>query len=182
MTILGAVFYLISTFVVATTVLAITRRQTIHAVIYLTFSFVGSAMIFYLLGAPLIAALEVIIYAGSIMVLFLFVVVMLRSEPESWRRSLLRLWGPSLLLGVLFLSLTAAMVTLDPSSPMRLPAAVVSPSEFGRFLFERYWLAVEMISLVLFLALVAAIQVGRGPRPRSEGREASREETPGGDR
>ena len=67
----------------AATAVAITRRNLVHAVVYLIFSFFGTAMLFYLFGAPLLAALEVIIYAGAIMVLFLFVVMMIRVEsPE----------------------------------------------------------------------------------------------------
>ena len=62
------------------TAIAITRRNLVHAVVYLVISFFGTAMLFYLFGAPLLAALEVIIYAGAIMVLFLFVVMMIRIE------------------------------------------------------------------------------------------------------
>ena len=70
--------------IVAATGLAITRRHPVHAVVYLILSFLGSAMLFYLLGAPFLAALEVIIYAGAIMVLFLFVIMMLKAE-VAWR-------------------------------------------------------------------------------------------------
>jgi NADH-quinone oxidoreductase subunit J len=171
MTILGVIFYLLSAFVVAATVLAITRRNPVHAVVYLALSFLGTAMLLYLLGAPFLAALEVIIYAGAIMVLFLFVIMMLRAEPDAGPRSFVRRWGPSLLLGLLFLSLTGTLVAVDPESPMRLPAAVVTPADFGRFLFERYWLPVEMISLLLFIALIAAVQIGKG-KPEVRGQRS----------
>ncbi|MGA8280705.1 MAG: NADH-quinone oxidoreductase subunit J, partial [Desulfobacterales bacterium] len=69
-------FYLLAVVIVVATVLAITRRNMVHAVIYLVVSFFGSALLFYLFGAPLLAALEVIIYAGAIMVLFLFIIMM----------------------------------------------------------------------------------------------------------
>ncbi len=61
-----------------------------HAVIYLIFSYFGTAMLFYLFGAPLLAALEVIIYAGAIMVLFLFVLMMIRME--SYQEVMFPLW------------------------------------------------------------------------------------------
>ena len=70
-------FYILGAVAVAATAMAVTRRNPVHAVIYLVNSFFALALIFYLLGAPMVAALEVIIYAGAIMVLFLFIIMML---------------------------------------------------------------------------------------------------------
>jgi NADH-quinone oxidoreductase subunit J len=78
MTIYSAIFYALALIILVTTGLAITRRNLVHAVIYLIFSFFGSAMLFYLLGAPILAVLEVIIYAGAIMILFLFIIMMVK--------------------------------------------------------------------------------------------------------
>jgi len=80
MTIYSIIFYFLALLILVTTALAITRRDMVHAVVYLIFSFFGSAMLFYLFGAPFLAVLEVIIYAGAIMVLFLFIVMMLKVE------------------------------------------------------------------------------------------------------
>jgi NADH-quinone oxidoreductase subunit J len=66
---------------VAFTMLAITRRNVMHAIVYLVGSFIATALLFYLLGAPFLAILEVVIYAGAIMVLFLFIVMMLEIKP-----------------------------------------------------------------------------------------------------
>jgi NADH:ubiquinone oxidoreductase subunit 6 (subunit J) len=71
MTIYALIFYVLAAIILVTTGLAITRRNLVHVVMYLVFSFFGSAMMFYLFGAPLLAVLEVIIYAGAIMILFL---------------------------------------------------------------------------------------------------------------
>ena len=78
MTLYGFLFYMLTAVIVVSTGLAITRRNLVHAVVYLVLSFFGSAMLFYLFGAPLLAALEVIIYAGAIMILFLFIIMMLK--------------------------------------------------------------------------------------------------------
>ncbi|MGD8302339.1 MAG: NADH-quinone oxidoreductase subunit J, partial [Desulfobacterales bacterium] len=67
MTLYAFIFYILAVAIVVTTGLAITRRNLVHAVVYLVFSFFGSAMMFYLFGAPFLAVLEVIIYAGAIM-------------------------------------------------------------------------------------------------------------------
>src|SRR6476661_7847919 len=71
------VFYVSAIVAVVATLFAITRRHAVHALLYLIVSLLAIAVIFYILGAPFIAALELIIYAGAIMVLFVFVVMML---------------------------------------------------------------------------------------------------------
>src|SRR5579875_2727168 len=70
-------FYLAGILAIVATILAITRRHAVHALLYLIVSLLALAVDFYILGAPFIAMLEIMIYAGAIMVLFLFVVMML---------------------------------------------------------------------------------------------------------
>lgn len=162
MTLYAIIFYMVAALILVATGLAITRRNPVHAIVYLIISFFGSAMLFYLLGAPFLAALEVIIYAGAIMVLFLFVVMMLKVDSVRGPGFSLREWMPAVLLGCIFLVLATLLMAKEPGSGIPLHSAMAMPREFGRFLFERYWLAVEIVSLLLLLALVAAIQLGRG--------------------
>lgn len=161
MTLYAIIFYVVAALILVATALAITRRNPVHAVVYLIISFCGSASLFYLLGAPFLAALEVIIYAGAIMVLFLFVVMILRVESVRVARFSLRTWIPAVLLGFIFLALSTLLLIREPGSQTTLQSAMALPREFGRFLFQRYWLAVEIASLLLLIALVAAIQLGR---------------------
>src|ERR1700761_3894674 len=70
-------FYIAAAMAVLSTIIAITRRHAVHALLYLIVSLLAVAVVFYIIGAPFLAALELIIYAGAIMVLFLFVVMML---------------------------------------------------------------------------------------------------------
>ena len=70
-------FYIAAVIAVVTTLLVITRKNAVQALLYLAVSLISVAVIFYDLGAPFMAALEVIVYAGSIIVLFIFVVMML---------------------------------------------------------------------------------------------------------
>jgi len=70
-------FYIAAIVAIVSTVLTITRSNAVHALLYLIVSLLAVAVVFYAMGAPLVAALEVIIYAGAIMVLFVFVVMML---------------------------------------------------------------------------------------------------------
>jgi NADH-quinone oxidoreductase subunit J len=175
LTIFGAIFYVLAAFIVAATALAVTRRDPIHAVICLVISFLGSAMLFYLLGAPFLAAIQVIIYAGAIMVLFLFVIMMLSPGPGG-KRSVSQ-WAPAVLLGTAFLLVAGLAATLDSGGSSQLQMATSTPADFGRFIFERYWFAVEIVSLLLFLVLVAAMRLGRGREQRSEFRGQSSAET-----
>ena len=167
MNLYAPIFYMVAGLIIVATGLAITRRNPVHAVIYLVISFFGSAMLFYLLGAPFLAALEVIIYAGAIMVLFLFVIMMLRVDAARPPGFSLREWLPAVILGIVFLVLVVLIVAKDPGSHTILQAAVATPRELGRFLFRRYWLAVEIVSFLLLIALVAAIQLGRGRGERN---------------
>src|SRR5580700_11933107 len=70
-------FYIAGAVAVLSTLLMLTRINVVHALLYLIVSLLGVAVVFYVLGAPFVAALEAIVYAGAIMVLFLFVVMML---------------------------------------------------------------------------------------------------------
>jgi len=175
MTVYGVLFYLLAVSIVLSTAMAITRRHAVHAVVYLVISFFGTALLFYLLGAPLIAAFEVIIYAGAIMVLFLFIIMMLKLEPAQRRMaSYIWQWVPAILLGGMTLALAALMIIMNPVSQAPLHATTASPSELGRFLFHHYWFPVEIVSFLLFVALVGALYLGR--REHASGKDHTGDE------
>ncbi len=161
MSLYTVVFYLLAALILAATGLAVTRKNPVHAVVFLIFSFLGSAMLFFLLGAPFLAALEVIIYAGAIMILFLFVIMMLRVDRAEKTGFSLHHWMPSVVLGILFMGLSSLAVLGEPGSAVMLKPAMASPGRFGHFVFEHYWLAVEVISILLLTGLLAAVLVGR---------------------
>ena len=163
MSIYGVIFYCLSFLIIAFTVMAITRRNMMHAIVFLVGSFIATAVLFYLLGAPFLAIMEVVIYAGAIMVLFLFIVMMLEITPDErtrwafWRRWLIPLSLSGISLIVLFVYLIFAS-----GSNLSLPLVMASPLTFGRYLFQKYWLGVEIASYLLFVALVGALYLGRG--------------------
>jgi NADH-quinone oxidoreductase subunit J len=166
MTFFQVIFYLLAGVVLIATVLAIIQRVVVHAVVYLVVSFLALAPLFYLLGAPFLALLEVILYAGAIMVLFLFIVMMLPREPAAPSPgALVRQWWPALLLtGVSLAAMVCILLSL-PLSQVPLMAAMASPRHFGHLLFDKYWLAVEIASFLLFVALVGAYYLGRSHAP-----------------
>ena len=160
MTIYSLIFYVLAAIILVTTGLAITRRNLVHAVVYLVFSFFGSAMMFYLFGAPLLAVLEVIIYAGAIMILFLFIIMMVKVEAAEERLFPIQQWLPIVLIGAVYLMIGAVIVSSAPGSQVTLEIALAKPKVFGEYLFQRHWLVIEIVSLLLLIALVAALYLG----------------------
>jgi NADH-quinone oxidoreductase subunit J len=155
-------FYAAAVVSLIATTLVISRLDASHGLIYLIISLLGVAVIFYLLGAPFAAALEVVIYAGAIMVLFLFVVMMLSQGPRGMdaERAFLspRMWiGPSALTSVLFLEVIYTLAARSTISS----GVVVTPKAVGIALFGPYILAVELASILLLAALIGAFHFGR---------------------
>ena len=164
MTVFNIIFYVAALIVVSATALAITRQSAVHAVCYLVISLMGTAVIFYILGAPLLAALEVIIYAGGIMVLFLFVVMMVKDRQSplgKGKASRMRIWLPAVILAGISALMAGLLVIADSGNRLRPPAAMGTPREFGRILFQEYWFPVEIASLLLLAALIGALYLGR---------------------
>jgi len=162
-TLYSFLFYFLSAVIVASTVVAITRRNLVHAVVTLILSFFGTAMLFYLLGAPLLAALWVIIYAGAIMVLFLFIIMMTRVDSTEERLFPASQWIPTAILGFMFLAAGGLLVFTTPDTQVYLETAVATPREFALYVFERHWLSIEIVSLLLLVALIGALHLGRRP-------------------
>ncbi|MDD2319423.1 MAG: NADH-quinone oxidoreductase subunit J [Geobacteraceae bacterium] len=155
------IFYILSSVVVVATLFAITERHPVHAIVYLATSFCGLAVIFFLLLAPLAAVFEVIIYAGAIMVLFLFVIMMLDlGHPEKVTRPPFRDWWPALLLSLVIV-VSCAVLAGSPVGGMPEVPLHIDIREFAASLFRNYGVAVEIISLQLLFALVGALYLGR---------------------
>jgi NADH-quinone oxidoreductase subunit J len=163
-------FYFASSLAVIATLLAIMQRHAVHALLYLIVSLLAVAVDFYALGAPFVAALEVMIYAGAIMVLFVFVVMMLNVaehameveskwlRPGSW-------FGPFVLALILFGELAYSAMTAISTPAF---AIAVGPKQVGIALYGSYWIGVELASLLLMAGLVGAFHLGRRAIARRE--------------
>jgi len=154
--------YISGAVAIAATLMMLTRFNAVHALLYLVVSLLAVAIIFYALGAPFAAALEVIIYAGAIMVLFVFVVMLLnlgRAAIETERTwfSTVSWIGPFILVAVL---VAEFVFLLRPSAAGTYPA-VIAPEEVGSALFRPYMLGVELASMLLLGGLVGAYHLGR---------------------
>ena len=155
------IFYIMGASAVFATLMAITRREMIHSVVYLVLSFFSLAVIFYMMGAPLIAALEVIVYAGAIMVLFIFVVMMLEIGRPKTRGPFLKVWGPAGLIAAVIVVCSGMLFGSDEGTVKFAGWSYISPRTFGHALYTRQMLAVEIVSLLLLFALVGALYLGK---------------------
>ena len=160
----GIFFYATAAIAVLATALVIFSRNAVHALLYLIVSLLAAAVIFYQFGAPFAAALEVIVYAGAIMVLMIFVIMMLNqgdaavAQENQWMQP--RTWlGPGLLSMVLMLQIIYLLFAGSGDSTIEYHA--VSAKEVGVALFSRYLLAVELASMLLLAGLVGAFHLAR---------------------
>jgi NADH-quinone oxidoreductase subunit J len=165
-------FYVAAVVAILATVMVITRLNAVHALLYLIVSLLSVAIIFYTFGAPFLAALEVIIYAGAIMVLFVFVVMMLNLGPKTTARE--RIWlKPEMLIGPCILSaILIAEVTylLVHAGAAQQGAASVGPKQVGMALFGPYLIGVELASMLLLGAIVGSYHLARPRLQRLETR------------
>jgi NADH-quinone oxidoreductase subunit J len=155
----NTVFYIAAAIALATTGLAITRQNPVYGLLNFVVSLLAMAVVFFALGAPFAAALEVIVYAGAIMVLFLFVVMMLSLSRTSKPGA--STWTAPVLLALL---LGGALAFVLLRHGQNVAGVAVSPQAVGQALFGRDVASVELASMLLLAGLVAAYHLGREKR------------------
>lgn len=154
-------FYIAAVVAIISTIMAISGRNAIHSLLYLILSLLAISVIFYLLNAPFIAALEVIIYAGAIMVLFIFVTMMLnigleRETEKKWLKP--RMWIiPSILAAILLVNL---IIALKNVKTIPLNNEAIMPKQVGISLFSTYLLGVEIAAILLMAGVIGAYHLG----------------------
>jgi NADH-quinone oxidoreductase subunit J len=158
-----ATFYISGAVAVLATVMVITSYNMIHALIYLIISFLSIAIVFFMLGAPFIAALEVIIYAGAIVVLVIFVIMMLNlrhetvEEEKRWLTRGIFIF-PAILTTVLLAELIYILVHAG-TTPLDQPT--ISSEQVGMSLYGPYVIGVELSGILLMSGIVGAYHLGR---------------------
>ena len=166
-------FYVLAGVAIAASTLVIGQRNPMYSVMLLIASFGALAGLYVLLDAPFTAVTQIIIYAGAIMVLFLFVVMLLNAPQEDgaeWdrthplRRPGIGRFGAALA-GVLILQLTYALMQvneLEAAVGSQTGAVTVSSvRELGKVLFERHAFAFEATSVLILVAMVGAVVLAR---------------------
>jgi NADH-quinone oxidoreductase subunit J len=157
------IFYISGAVAVLSTIMVITRYNMIHALLYLIISFLSLAVVFYVVGAPFAAALEVIVYAGAIVVLIIFVIMMLNLKAEAVEQE--RKWlTPKLWIGPVILSavLLVELILIITNSPIESgPRQMVYSKEVGISLYGPYLIGVELSGMLLMAGIVGAYHLGR---------------------
>ena len=159
---MNTIFYIAGAVAIISSLLAITNRNAIHALLYLILSLLSISVIFYILGAPFSAALEVIVYAGAIMVLFIFVVMMLNigleeEQENKWLTP--RMWiVPSILAAIL---LVIFIYVLKEFQFEKTAAEIIGPKQVGMKLFTKYLLAVEISAVLLLAGIIGGYHLGK---------------------
>lgn len=159
-------FYLMAVVALLSTIRVVTNTNPVHALLNLIVSLLAVSGIFFMVGAPFAGALEVIVYAGAIMVLFVFVVMMLNLGSQTTHQEKLWLnssaWTvPALLSFLLGLALVWMLSSGNTAAHPALGTHAVGPKQVGIALFGPYLLLVEIAAMLLLGALVAAFHLGK---------------------
>jgi NADH-quinone oxidoreductase subunit J len=162
-------FYFISACILGFAVLVITTRDTVHSVLFLVLDFLFVAALYVLLGAQFLAAIQILVYAGGIVVLYLFVVMLvnLKRPPEAHSDPHRRTnWG--LALSVAVLVELAAVAAYSYARPAPVLAAVATPmpvtgntEQVGWLLYTSYLIPFEIASMLLLVAMIGAIVLAK---------------------
>lgn len=174
-----ALFYVSGSIALLSSLLVVTNKNAVHALLYLIVSLLALAMCFYLLGAPFAAALQIIVYAGAIMVLFVFAVMIFNiNASDIERESRWLAWqnwlGPTLLVMVL---LGEILIVLQ-SSPLwsntaQTSVTLVDARAVGSLLFGPYLLAVEIASFLLLAGLVGGYHLAKALPHKPQSKEVN---------
>lgn len=162
-------FYLLAIVAILASLRVITRTNPVHALLNMIVTLLALSGIFFALGAPFAGALEIIVYAGAIMVLFVFVVMMLNLgtqstlEEESWLSS--SAWavpaGLAFIVGLTLFSLIGMKHGFEGMMPALIGVEPVTAKMIGAKLFTEYLLLVEIAGFLLLAGLVAAYHLAK---------------------
>lgn len=160
-----AIFFLFAAVALAGAVLVVTSRSVVHSALFLILSFLGVGGLFILQGAEFLGAVQILLYAGSIVVMFVFVVAMVNlKEPLGPQWTTLRSMGGILLGGIVFAELL--WIAARAGGWLAAPSRGLEPGAghievLGKVLFMEHLLAFELLSLVLLAAIFGLLVIGR---------------------
>jgi NADH-quinone oxidoreductase subunit J len=157
-------FYLLSSLAIVSAILVITRRNPVHSALSLIVTLLSLAGLYLMLYAPFVAGVQIILYAGGIMVLFLFVIMLVNIEKAQREYVFNKQWQVGLVaalaLGVMFLFVYRKGSTIFPTNPTA-PPEPQNTQQVGMVLFQSYLLPFEIASLLLLVAIVGAVVMAK---------------------
>src|SRR2546430_8400994 len=178
------VFFVVGTIAVASSILVVAMRNPVHSALFLLLTFLCVAILFVVKDAEFVAAVQVLVYAGGIMVLFLFVVMLINVRHLPDERVLSRFWKGGFLVGaavfILFATVTRPGVYHDPVNNeqalrttyryvrrrsdhklVRRGTVVGNSEAVGMSLYREYLVPFEVASVFLLVAMIGAIVIGK---------------------
>lgn len=161
----AAIFFVFAALALVSAVLVVTSRSVVHSALWLVLSFLAVAGLFILQGAEFIGAVQILLYAGSIVVMFVFVVMMVNlKEPLGPHWAGARSLGGLLLGGLVLAELL--WIAVRAGGGLGRPSRGLEPGAghvqvLGKVLFQEHLLAFELLSLVLLAAIFGLIAIGR---------------------
>ncbi len=157
-------FYMLSAVAVLSAILVITRKNPVHSALSLIFTLLSLAGLYLMLYAPFVAGVQIILYAGGIMVLFLFVIMLVNIERAQREFAFNHQWPvgilAALVLGALFVYVYERGGAIFPNTPIALPEPQ-NTQLVGMQLFRNYLLPFEVASLLLLVAIVGAVVMAK---------------------
>lgn len=186
---LGTILFIVlAVIAVAAAIGMLTSTNAVHAALFLVLNFLCVALFYLGLNAPFLAMVQITVYAGAIMVLFLFVIMLLGAERVELT-SRLRWQVPLALILALMLMAVTAVIVLNPQINVALPApqelgdlagpgAYGSPAQVGALLFTLYLLPFQIVGVLLLVAMIGAVVLAKGSLKRAQRAEDDQLETP----
>jgi NADH-quinone oxidoreductase subunit J len=155
------IFYLLATLLVIASLMVVFLRNVVHCAMALVSALLLIAVLFVTLQAPMIGVLQVIVYAGAIMVLFLFVIMLLNPTALEQQRGLW--WGFGTLLSLMLAGVLVALVATNdlPADPVAATELFGSPEMLAKSLFNDYVLPFEIASVLLLVAIIGAVVLAK---------------------
>lgn len=165
-------FYVAAAVTLLSTFRVVTHTNPVHALLNLIVSLLGVAGLFFCMGAPFAGALEIVVYAGAILVLFVFVVMMLnlgdtQAQEAQWFRA--EVWAVPAALSFIVGLMMIWMINLSAQGELVLGSQTVDAKAVSQSLFGPYVLLVEVAAFLLLAALVAAFHLGKRPLEQNQG-------------
>ena len=155
------IFYLLATLLVTASLMVVFLRNVVHCAMALVTALLLISVLFMTLHAPMVGVLQVMVYAGAIMVLFLFVIMFLNPAALEQQRGLW--WGFGTILGLMLAGVLVPLVAINdlPADPVAATELFGSPEMLAKSLFSDYVLPFEIASVLLLVAIIGAVVLAK---------------------
>ncbi len=157
------IFVVTSLLAIVSSLMMITRRNTIHSALFMVLAFVASAILYLLLGCQFLAMIQIIVYAGAVMMLVIFVIMMIDlSREEKLKMKITKTKVAGVIISILFmLFLILVMAFNSVKGKMGTLASIGDAKTIGTLLFSRFLLPFEVASVLLLAAMVGAVMLSK---------------------